>query len=417
MQVLTRNGTSKEPFISVVIPTRNRARLIRHAIQSVLWQDFNDYELIVSDNCSADGTAEAVREVAEGRARCVRPDRVLSMPDHWEFALDHARGRFVTYLCDDDVWVPGALARVAGVLESSPAELAVVLSGIYNAPDWLDAERQNQLYLPAHAGGVQECASGETLRLLYSECRVVHAAPRMLNSFCRRETLQRVRDVAGRLFLLCPDYSFAAMILTGTPSWLYLDEPLHLQGVFPEGIGATQSFNRGEPSLEFTREFREERLLEHVPLKSLLVSNMITETLLLSKERLPALALCEVDWANYFLSCRDDIKTLGSNNVDTAADCEDFERALASQPPGVRERVALGVRDPAPGRPQRGAVRNAARRLVNGSALLTSMEARLRRRGVKEVPAPQSLSLFGSEAGFKNILECARLVPQLGRAR
>jgi len=411
---------SQEPFISVVIPTRNRAHLVRHAIQSVLWQGFDDYELIVSDNCSADGTAEAVREAAGERARYVRPDRVLSMPDHWEFALDQARGRFVAYLCDDDVWVPGALARVAEVLESARADLAVIYSGIYNAPNWLDPERQNQLYLMPYTGGVLEYASDETRRRLYSECRVINDAPRMLNSFCRRETLQRVRAEAGRLFLLCPDYSFAAMSLTATPSWLYLDEPLHLQGVFPEGIGSTQSFNRGEPSLEFAREFKQERLLKHVPLKSLLVSNMITETLLLSKERLPALAACEVDWIGYFLSCRDDIEMLGSNGVDTTADREEFERVLAAQPSEVRERVARGERGVAQsGAARRGAVRAAARRLINGSPLLANLESLVRRRGggvragAGSHAATGPLSIRGSEAGFGNILECARLLPEL----
>jgi glycosyltransferase involved in cell wall biosynthesis len=399
---------SKEPFISVVIPTRNRGHLVRDAIWSVLWQDFDDYELIVSDNCSADGTAEAVREAGGARARYVRPESVLSMPDHWEFALEHARGRYVTYLCDDDVWVPGALARVAEVLESARADLVAIYSGIYNAPNWLDTERQNMLYLAPYTGGVLEYPSGETIRRLYSECRVINEAPRMLNSFCRRETLGRVRAEAGRVFLLCPDYSFAALALARTPSWLYLDEPLHLQGVFPEGIGSTQSFNRGEPSLEFAREFKEERLLRHVPLKSLLVSNMITETLLLSKERLPALAGYEVDWANYFLSCRDDIATLGRNGVDTSADREDLERVLAGQPAAVRERVARGRVGPTP--PRRGAAKVAARRLISSSTLLTRLEAAVRRPAQKRTPPRW---LFGGEVGFGDILECARLLPGL----
>lgn len=401
---------SQEPFISVVIPTRNRGHLVRDAIRSVLWQGFEDYELIVSDNCSADGTAEAVAEAGGSRVRYVRPDRVLSMPDHWEFALGHARGRFVTYLCDDDVWVPGALERVAQVLTTSRADLAVVYSGIYNAPNWLDAERQNMLYLAPYSGGVLEYGSEETLRRIYSECRVINEAPRMLNSFCRRETLRRVQDAAGRLFLLCPDYSFAAMVLTQTPSWLYLDEPLHLQGVFPEGIGSTQSFNRGEPSLEFAREFKEERLLGHVPLKSLLVSNMITETLLLSKERLPALGACEVDWANYFLSCRDDIATLERNGVDTAADKQEFERLLEQQPAEVRERVLRGRVEPQTSPPRRGIVKGAARRLINSSSLLTKLEASARRPAPRRTPPRW---LFGNEEGFGDILECARLTQEL----
>lgn len=407
---------SQEPFLSVVIPTRNRGHLVVDAIRSVLWQGFDDYELIVSDNCSHDNTAQAIRDVGGERARYVRPDRVLSMPDHWEFALDHARGRFITYLCDDDVWVPGALERIARILSRTNSDLVVSFSGIYNAPNWLDVNQQNTLTLAPHTGQVREIESAATIRRIYSECRVINDIPRMLNSFCRRETLQRVRAEAGRVFLLCPDYSFAAMILTAMSSWLYVDEPLHLQGVFPEGIGSTQSFNRGEPSLEFAREFKEDKPLKHVPLKSLLVSNLITDTLLLSKERLPELDGYQVDWVNYFLSCWNDIGTLAGNGVDTSKDKDEFERVLSLQPADVQESVNRR-RHASRSEPvaQRSKVKAAARTLINSSQMLTKLESRVRRKGIEAAAGANGhfVSIKGGEAGFGNILECARLVSEM----
>ena len=421
---------SQAPFISVVIPTRNRGHLVPNAIRSVLWQDFDDFELIVSDNCSADNTAQAIRETIDERGggersgggerggervRYVRPDRVLSMPDHWEFALDHARGQFITYLCDDDVWVPGALGRIVDILNRSRADLVVSYSGIYNAPNWLDATQQNTLVLAPFSSNVLEFESVATIQRIYSECRVLGDLPRMLNSFCRRETLERVRTEAGRVFLLCPDYSFAAMILTATPGWLYVDEPLHLQGVFPEGIGSTQQFNRGEPSLEFAREFKEDKPLKHVPLKSLLVSNLISDTLLLSKERLPALEGYQLNWVNYFRSCWNDILTLERNGVNTAADKAEFERVLASQPADVQQAVERERNAPQETAPaeRRTGMKAVARTLINSSPLLTRLESRVRRKPDEPNGNGRYRSIAGSEAGFANILECARAVPQL----
>lgn len=407
---------SQEPFLSVVIPTRNRGHLVVDAIRSVLWQSFDDYELIISDNCSHDDTAQAIRDVGGERARYIRPDRVLSMPDHWEFALDHARGRFITYLCDDDVWVPGALERIAGILNETDSDLVVSFSGIYNAPNWLDVNSQNTLTLAPYTGTVREIESDATIRRVYSECRVLNDLPRMLNSFTRRELLQSVRTEAGRVFLLCPDYSFAAMILTATPSWLYVDEPLHLQGVFPEGIGSTQSFNRGEPSLEFAREFnkKEDKPLKYVPLKSLLVSNLITDTLLLSKERLQALDAYQVNWAGYFLSCWNDIVTLEGNGVNTAKDKEEFERVLSEQPADVQETVNL-KRSPAQSEPvgQRSKIKSAARTLINSSRVLTNLESRVRGTRTETSSNGRFVSIAGADAGFANILECAQIVPEL----
>jgi glycosyltransferase involved in cell wall biosynthesis len=406
---------SQTPFISVVIPTRNRGHLVVNAIKSLLWQDFDDFELIVSDNCSADDTAQAVRETGGERVRYVRPDRVLSMPDHWEFALDHARGQFITYLCDDDVWVPGGLSRIADTLTESRAELVVSYSGLYHAPNWLDVNQQNSLVLARFSNNVLEFESEATIQKIYSECRVTHVLPRMLNSFCKRETLQRVRNEAGRVFLLCPDYSFAAMILTAIPKWLYVDEPLHLQGVFPEGIGSSQSFNRGEPAEEFTREFKEDKPLKYVPLKSMLVSNLISDTLLLSREQLPALAGYQLNWVNYFLSCWNDILTLEGNGVNTAADKAEFERVLSSQPIDVQESVnreRIAIQQAAAGAGRSG-VRAVARTLINSSSLLTNLESRVRRKPAEANGNGRYRTIAGGEAGFANILECARAVPGL----
>lgn len=55
------------PFFSVVMPTRNRGHLLRYGLQSALEQTFSYYEIVVSDNCSSDMTAEVVAELAGPR--------------------------------------------------------------------------------------------------------------------------------------------------------------------------------------------------------------------------------------------------------------------------------------------------------------------------------------------------------------
>jgi glycosyltransferase involved in cell wall biosynthesis len=415
---------SQEPLFSVVIPTRNRAHLLRDAIQSVLGQDFDDYELIVSDNCSRDDTAEVVREVGGERARYVRPPGSLSMPDHWEFALEQARGRYVTYLCDDDAWAPGALSRAAGLLETTDTKLVVMHSGIYHSPDWGDPALRNVVTFSPFTGEVRENESDAVIRWLYGSCRLVMEAPRMLNSFCHRETMLEVRREAGRIFMLCPDYSFAVMMLTGVPSWLYIDEPLHLVGFFPESIGSSQVFNRGEAAQEFEREFKEEKLLARVPLKSKLVSNYITETYLTCREALPALAGYQVDWDQYFISCWNDMLVLEKNGVDVSLDREQFAAALAAQPGGVRERVETVItagegEDPLEVWARRHPFRSALRRTINRSPLLANLEAAVRGRkprGAHPREANRHAYISGADEGFNGILECARRLPDLTRA-
>jgi glycosyltransferase involved in cell wall biosynthesis len=414
---------SHQPFFSVVIPTRNRAHLLRQALQSVRGQTFDDYELVVSDNCSHDDTAEVVREIGDSRVRYVRPDRSLSMPDHWEFALEHARGQFVTYLCDDDAYAPGALARVSKLLAESQSRLVVLYSGYYYAPNWTDPTMRNVAdFYPRYTGAVREHRSSDGIRHLYESCRGLLEIPRMLNSFYHRETLMRVRAEAGRIFLLCPDYSFAVIAPTAVPSWLFIDEPFHLSGLVPESVGASQVHNRGEAAQEFEREFKQEELLQHVPLKLSLVSNLITETLLRSKEIFPKLAEYNVDWIQYFASCWNDILFLEQQGVDVSADKEEYLRVLETQPAGLRERISVVVTCPPDSDPgeewgRRHPFRASVRKVINNSARLTNLESlvRGRSRGL-QVPRGSHTYVPGAAAGFNNILECARQLPALARA-
>jgi glycosyltransferase involved in cell wall biosynthesis len=413
----------KEPFFSVIIPTRNRAHLLRHALQSALYQTFEDYEIVVSDNCSQDDTAQVVKELGASRVRYVKPDSTLAMPDHWEFALEQARGEYVTYLCDDDAWSPKAMQRAADAIALHKTKLAVLCSANYFSSNWFDAASRNVVTITPHTGGEREYDSKETINNLFT-CRILMEAPRMLNSFCERETLLRVRAEAGRLFLMCPDYSFAAFILTEIPTWIYLDEPLHLQGVFAEGIGSTHYYNRGEPAREFVREFKESKLLNHVPLEAPVVTNYIAETLMLSKERMASkLADYEIDWEQYFINCWQDISRHEQNGVNVDADKREFLNVLSEQPDDVQASVravieanaavaaAAAVRPPVRQNP----IKKLARKIINSSSLLTNSEAFIRRRETIQQSPTESIMIRGEEAGFSNILECAERLPSLAK--
>ncbi|HXG30079.1 MAG TPA: glycosyltransferase family 2 protein, partial [Thermodesulfobacteriota bacterium] len=293
----------KRPFFSIVIPTRNRAHLLRYALESALGQGFDDYEVVVSDNSSEDDTAHVVRELGTSGVRYVRTGSPLSMPDHWEFALDHTEGQYITYLCDDDALCPDALERVADAIEGYGLDLLVLGSAVYYSDNWYDAGLRNCVQILPYTGRVERRESRDTLTHLFM-CGDTYEAPRMQNSFCHRDIISKIRAESRRLFLLCPDYSFSAFILTAVPRWTYIDRPLRLQGVFAEGIGAATFYNRGNPFQEFVREFRNRNLLERVPLKVPVTTNFIAETLLMVKERVSSrLAGIEIDWERYFIGC------------------------------------------------------------------------------------------------------------------
>lgn len=429
---------SRESFFSIVIPTRNRGRLLRNALQSALRQDFEDYEIIVSDNCSEDDTGRVVEELRTSRVRYVRVDRPLSMPDHWELALDQARGEYVTFLCDDDALTAGALRRVAEAVSTTRTKLVALHSARYFGENWFDPTHRNLALLDPGPGKDWEWDSRETLKSLF-KCRVLHQAPRMINSFCDRETMLRVRRESGRLFLMCPDYSFAALILTQVPSWIYLAEPLHVQGVFAEGIGSSQYYNRGEPSREFIREFKDLKLLTRVPMQVPVVTNYIAETLLMCKERMGAkLSNYHIDEVEYFIGCWQDVSLHEHNGVTVEADKQEILQTLTDCSEDVR-RAVLAVINPSvppvehtpedkvaddPLSDNR-SFRDLGRSLINRAATLVAFRTKVA-KGV-EVFEPAAIPLIqpspepetapvvirGEEAGFHNILEFAEQLPGL----
>jgi len=97
-------------LITIVMPTYNRARTLRQAIDSVLRQTEEDWELIVVDDGSDDGTDEVLGALRDERIRVLRHAGNRGVTAALNTGLDHARGDWFTRLDSDDEIVPDALA-------------------------------------------------------------------------------------------------------------------------------------------------------------------------------------------------------------------------------------------------------------------------------------------------------------------
>jgi len=96
------------PLISVIIPTYNRGYMLKHAIESVLAQDFKNFELIVSDDGSTDNTSEIICSYGNKIKSIHRENKGVSAARNRGIAI--ASGAFITFLDSDDLWLPGKLS-------------------------------------------------------------------------------------------------------------------------------------------------------------------------------------------------------------------------------------------------------------------------------------------------------------------
>jgi glycosyltransferase involved in cell wall biosynthesis len=98
------------PLVSVVVPTFNRLSYLREAIAAVFAQTYGNWELIVVDDGSTDGTAEFLRGIKEERLRVVMMDHTGNPALLRNAGIRESRGEFIAFLDSDDRWKPEKLA-------------------------------------------------------------------------------------------------------------------------------------------------------------------------------------------------------------------------------------------------------------------------------------------------------------------
>ena len=133
------------PEVSAIIPTWNRRELVLHAVRSVLAQTHRVDEIIVVDDDSTDGTADALHAEFGDRVAIVRQGNAgVSAARNRGMAL--ARGRYLALLDSDDEWLPEKTARQVAFLEAHP-NFGMVLCDV----ERIDAERRTIDFLGRRA--------------------------------------------------------------------------------------------------------------------------------------------------------------------------------------------------------------------------------------------------------------------------
>lgn len=118
---------------SVLIPTRDRLEYFRHAVHSVLQQDYDDWEVVVSDNASSEDYRSYVSGLADARIVYSRSAEGLSVTDNWNRALSMSSGEYVVMLGDDDGLMQGYFRTIAGIITDHPNAELVYTGGLLYA--------------------------------------------------------------------------------------------------------------------------------------------------------------------------------------------------------------------------------------------------------------------------------------------
>lgn len=283
------------PFFSIVIPTKNRPELLRDAISSVLLQNFDDYELIVSDNFNDERTANVVDEFKNNKhLNYIRTDKELNMPDHWEFASKKVKGNYVLILTDRSFLRQGSLCDIYNSISESTKDVLVCFwnHGHYD-------EKSKILFGENEQSGTNFLKSKDLIKN-FSQTLSADFLPKPCYGCYRRDFAQKIRENIGRLYLpICPDYTSALLFLAYSDFVMHIPRPLFFFQ------GETVS-NRPEP---YVRSLNKKDLYQFVPIKALISNSLIFNDLLAIRNLANGnLKYININWVFYFVICYDELR-------------------------------------------------------------------------------------------------------------
>lgn len=226
-----------QPRVTVIIPTRERADVFRHALKTVIAQDYENLEIIVSDNHSQDETSAICRNCNDGRIRYLNTGRRISMSDNWEFALGHVAEGWVTIIGDDDGLLPGAVARIAAAAMTPEIEAFRAVPCTYSWPQVVNG-RYGRLNVPTTSGVEIRDSMAWLSAVLEGEASCAELPMLYNGGAVHIDVMNRIRAKVGRYFLSCvPDVYTAVAIASMTPRYLYSLEPFAINGASAHSNG------------------------------------------------------------------------------------------------------------------------------------------------------------------------------------
>ena len=254
------------------MPTKNRAEYLQYAIKSILNQTFQDFEIVVSDNNSTDGTEKVVKNFKDSRIRYYNTKMDIPLTANWNNAYSFTEGKYFILMGDDDYFFPYALEDYYNAIKQSGAEILHSRYGKYEYGN-------RMLTYPSGASNqVENIDRGKYLSDFFNF--LLHIV-NTTNCCISRNLAKKIEENGDFYQGPFPEYFALTAAILKTDKLVYLGKTLSLLGVTPKSNGpALMDFKLRRTALtdDFGREYT-------TPLKAKIISNglYITYALLLSK--------------------------------------------------------------------------------------------------------------------------------------
>ena len=273
---------------SVLLPTRNRLDLLKYAVETVRRQDYENWEIIISDNVSEVDIGGYVKSLNDPRLKYYRTDRFIPVTDNWNLALEKSNGDYVIMLGDDDCLMKGYFSTMNQLVET------------YNAPDFIYTSALLFTYpgvITSHpAGLLQHYGYADFLRSAKSpfwldKQRALAMFNRSLDfkvrfgynmqfSFVSRRLIDALRGY-GRFYQSpYPDYYASNVLMLKAERILVTPQPLVTIGISPKSFGCFYFNDLEGKGNEFLKNLAETNMAQRLEKVILPGTNMNNSWLL-----------------------------------------------------------------------------------------------------------------------------------------
>lgn len=242
---------------SVLLPTRNRLEYLRYAVETVRRQDYDNWEIIISDNCSEDDINGYVAELGDSRIRYVRTSSFVPVTENWNNALNHSDGDYVVMLGDDDGLLPGYFSTLLNSFKEHPDPDFVYVSALFYAypgvmpdePDGFLKQDRNAFFNETTPAWLDK-ARATKIAQGYLDFRMPVASNMQFSLISRRKIDEL--SVDGNFFHSpYPDFYATPMLFMASERILVHPDPLVVIGITPKSYGFFHFNNQADAGVKF----------------------------------------------------------------------------------------------------------------------------------------------------------------------
>ena len=229
--------------LSVVIPVKADNGTLEHTLRSVLEQDYQNLEVIVSNNSRQKSVNDLVSKLTDPRIVLVEPEVEMRFSEDWEFALSHITGDYVTLLGDDDAVVPSGFKVAAQIIQNYELSALVWRKFNYCWPDHIRIDRRN-LLKGRSINSLRFIDARKALNLVSQSQFGYNELPCIYNSLIKTSVVKEVISKSkNRMFFggVIPDVYSGIVVASFIDFYAYSEFPITLNAASSKSSGVLQS--------------------------------------------------------------------------------------------------------------------------------------------------------------------------------